>query len=173
MLKPAICYKKEIEEEFDKLRYSEKAMYFNGCIEDGRIEISDEPSENRFQFAIVSPYDQLIGYISYWREWYDDSATRFGLITFKDTYKDYVRAEHRKTAPIVASAIREVMRQLDGIHRIEWRCVAGNHAARKYDRICCKVKGYRYRTIWLFDVFKDRQGNYRDCYIYELIKKED
>lgn len=166
MIVPAILYKEELIREFDKLRYTEKAMLFNGCIQDDSLQISDEPSENRFQYAIVDHNEQLVGYISYWREWYDDSATNFGLISFMD------RIEGRSTAPIMASAIREIIHQLDGVHRIEWRCIGGNPAARTYARICEKVKGYRFRNLWLFDVFKDRQGNYRDCYIYELIRKE-
>lgn len=52
------------------------------------------------------------------------------------------------------------------LHRIEWRVVSGNPVKKHYDKFCKKYNG---NIIKLTDVFKDKYGNYRDSYIYEIL----
>jgi hypothetical protein len=45
--------------------------------------------------------------------------------------------------------------------------IGGNPVKRHYDKFCAKHNGNR---VVLHDVCKDENGNYRDEYIYEIIK---
>ena len=52
--------------------------------------------------------------------------------------------------------------------RVEWRMVGGNPVQKHYDRFCEKFGGNR---VVLHQVTKDENGNYRDVYIYEIVKE--
>ena len=54
------------------------------------------------------------------------------------------------------------------LHRVEWRMVGGNPAERGYDSFCKRHNGTKHI---LKDAIKDRNGNYRDDVIYEIVNK--
>ena len=56
------------------------------------------------------------------------------------------------------------------LHRVEWRMIGGNPAERAYDRFCKKYNGTKHI---LKDVMKDREGNYHDDIIYEIITTKE
>lgn len=164
MLVPAVCYKDQIEHYSDVLRYSDEAIFYNGCTETGRIQITTEPTEGRYQWAIVDKNMDLVGYISYMVDYYSSNAYGFGLITFVDN------------KPAMMVGIREAIRNIRkmNLNRLEFRCVGGNPAYKKYVDICALVEAqdiYRYRVIRLVDVFKDAYGNYHDQFIFELLRE--
>jgi len=190
MLVPAIVYKDELIKQFDLLRYSEKAMYFNGCIEFGRLNISDEASEGRFQFAIVEEKiiededknedieeekkedkeikktTELIGYLGFYVDFYASGVWGVGLISFKD-----------KPSWVITNAVKEMITMIESYnpHRVEFRAIEGNPAVKAYDKIRTK---YAESFMWdvnkfvLKDTFRDRQGKFRDSYIYEFVRRE-
>lgn len=167
MLVPAIQYKDEIEKEFQKIQYSEKYLWYTGSIDNYDLEVKTEG--DKFAFAIITYIhgrEVLVGYVSFRVDWYCSMAYNFSLIKFLD-------------APMVmARAIREVMRMVESfnLHRIDFRCVSGNPAEKKYDeiirRICCEGKydgvGHRFR-----DNIRDYRGEYHDTIVYELIRREE
>lgn len=184
MLVPAITYKETIEQYFKEIQYSDKYLWYTGSIDNYDIEVTTEG--DKFAFAIVYE-EELIGYVSFRVDWYCSMAYNFGLIKFKDKVEDkeefvyvhgYPTGEHPliPTTKIMASAIREVIRMIESfnLHRIDFRCVSGNPAEKKYDkisrRICCEWEydgvGHRFR-----DNIRDWKGNYHDTIMYELIRR--
>ena len=157
MLIPAILKKQEIENAFKKYYYSDEMMFETGSLDNWLPEISENPNGSRYQFAIVDDKAKLIGYIDYTIDWYSSCAHHFGLISFD------------KGNILIGKALQEIMDKLINeyhLHRIEWRMIGGNPVERSYDRFCKKYNGNKYV---LKDVFKDRQGNYHDDCIYEII----
>lgn len=174
MLVPAIVYKEELLKKFDLLRYSDKAVWFNGCIENGSFQISDEPSEGRFQYAIVEKeltldcqeITRVVGYLGFYVGFYDRGVWGVGLISFDD-----------EPNPIITSAVREMIRIFKeyNLHRIEFRAIEGNPAVERYDRLAMLFVSkypYSFTRLKMTDVFRDRRGYFRDSYIYEFLKIE-
>lgn len=172
MLVPAITYKETIEQEFQEIQYSDKYLWYTGSIDNYDIEVKTEG--DKFAFAIVDKSDELygdivIGYISFRVDWYCSMAYNFSLIKFDITEDSLC------STLIMANAIREVIRMIESfkLHRIDFRCVSGNPAEKKYDkiirRICCEGKydglGHRFR-----DNIRDYRGEYHDTIMYELIR---
>ena len=69
-------------------------------------------------------------------------------------------------------AEREVFNKLEELvntlHRVEWRAVGGNPACRGYDSFIKKHNGNKHI---LKDCIKDRNGNYHDDIIYEIVNE--
>lgn len=157
MLIPAIVKKNDIIEEFKKLYYTDDMMYETGSIGNWIPNIQEETDSGRFQYAIIDTRENLIGYLEYSINWYSSCASRFCLISFD------------KGNPIVGKVLYEEMNKLINdykLHRIEWKMVGDNPAERSYDRFCKKYNGIKHV---LKDVFKDKNGNYHDDIIYEII----
>lgn len=169
MLIPATMMKTEIEQAFARIAYTDKRMYFDGCIENYTVEIKEEAE--KYQFAIVIPKKYadgyiLIGFISFRVHFYDSCAYNFGLIRFHD---------NDNAKKIMAGAIRQVIRMIDdmNLHRIDFRCVRDNPAADKYAKLMINPKtkeNYDCLLHMLVDTFRDRTGEYHDTLIYELIR---
>lgn len=168
MLVPAIVYKDELTKKYDLMRYSDEAIYYNGCIEFGRLQITDEPSEGRFQYGIINEKtNELVGYIAYYVDFYARSVWGIGLVSFD-----------KKPNLLITLAVIEVMKQIESYnpHRVEFRAVEGNPAVKAYDKIRIRYQEtfkWDANKIVLKDTFKDRQGNFRDSYIYEFVRRED
>ena len=52
------------------------------------------------------------------------------------------------------------------LHRIEWRAVDGNPACRGYDNFIKRHNGIKHI---LKDSIRDKDGNYHDDIIYEIV----
>ena len=178
MLVPAIVYKDELIKKFDRLRYSDKAVWFNGCIENGGLNITEETTDGKFQYAIVDReerflcngdtkhIDKVVGYLGFYIGFYDRGVWGIGLVSFDD-----------KPNPVITSAIREAIKMFQDydLHRIEFRAIEGNPAVERYDKIATKFASnnpYTFTKHRMRDVFRDRKGFYRDSYIYEFLKIE-
>lgn len=164
MLVPAIMMKQEIEEAFNKLLYTDKLMWYDGCIDNFTHEVTTE--EDKYAFAIVREdrYDsyELIGYISFRISWYISEAFNFGLIKFAE-----------KDEQIMASALCEVVHMLKSfkVHRIDFRCVVDNPVFPKYCKLVSQFVGaYNIKKFTLKDCMRDRKGKYHDMAIFELIR---
>ena len=158
MLIPAISKKYEIIQEFRKLQYTDNLMLEVGCCDNYMPNIIEEPNRETYQYAIVNSEDKLIGYIGYEIDWYSSCAHNFGLMSFD------------KGNALIGKEVYNIMMDLienKKLHRIEWYMVGGNPAERSYDKLCQKYNGNK---IILHDVFKDRNGNYRNSIIYEIIQ---
>lgn len=173
MLVPAACYKEEIEKAYARLAYTDKLMWYDGCIDNFRHELTDE--SDKYHFAIVEN-GRLLGYVSFRVDWYCSMAYNFGLMSFIDGYADDNDFYgYKSTKPAIFKAIREVIRMVEGfnLHRIDWRCVGGNPAERGYLGIL-KLFEDKYdiaRGVFR-DNMKDRHGNYHDTIMFEMIKKD-
>lgn len=166
MLVPAIAYSAELNKKFNLMRYSDEAICFNGCIEFGGLQISDEPSEGKFQYAILDK-GEVVGYMGYYVDFYCSGMWGIGLVSFDD-----------KPNRAIASAVLHILKKIQeyNLHRVEFRAIEGNHANFNYEnfiKLANKSGEFYAREIKLLDTFKDRQGNYRDSYIYEFIRRSD
>lgn len=159
MLKPAAIYKNMIEAQMLKYFYTEEMFLVTGCLNNWIPEIADEPDENTFQYAIVDGNGNLIGYLCYEVDWYSLKAYNFGVISFD------------KGNPIIGEDLYSTIKKLyNRMHKIEWKMIEGNPVERNYDHICDRFNGYKH---FLTDSIKDKDGNYRDDIIYEIINKEN
>lgn len=173
MLVPATCYKEEIEKAYARLAYTDKLMWYDGCIENFRHELTDD--SDKYHFAIVEN-NTLLGYVSFRVDWYCSMAYNFGLMSFTDTYADDNDFYgYKSTKPVIFKAIREVIRMVKSfnLHRIDFRCVSGNPAEKNYAGIVSMfTREYNVRRVAFKDNMKDRHGNYHDTIMFEMIKKE-
>ena len=55
---------------------------------------------------------------------------------------------------------------VSALHRVEWRAVGGNPACRGYDNFIKKHNGKKHI---LKDSIRDKDGNYHDDIIYEIV----
>lgn len=103
-------------------------------------EVESIPKHNRFVVCIYLKNDARTGI----RKTFD----RGNLMIGKDLYYELERLvkKHR---------------------RIEWRMVGGNHVEKQYDKFCKKHNGTKHI---LKDAIRDKEGNYRDSIIYEIVK---
>ena len=69
MLCPAIVYKDEICKKFKEYYYSNDMLNFNGCLFSSVPQISEEPSDSIFQYAVVDK-EEVVGYFCYQINWY-------------------------------------------------------------------------------------------------------
>lgn len=165
MLIPAICKKDELTYEFDRLRYSDDLIFYNGCIEDGRIYIQGEDNSTLgcFQYAICDNEENVVGYLAYHIDYYSSSLFNVGLINFKKDKRSYMP---------IAGAVFKLIEEGKALNRVEFRAIEGNPAISFYDKAFnyFKDKGYVTRKLMLVEVFKDRKGKYHNDYIYEFVK---
>lgn len=155
MLVPAILYKEQIVKEFQKYFYTTDMLYEMGCMGNWTPNIFDCPDENQFQYAIVDKNKNLIGYLGYSVDWYTSKAYNFGLFSFDRGNMVIGRDVFDKLEDLVST-----------LHKIEWRAVGGNPACRAYDNFIKKHNGNKHV---LKDSIKDRDGNYHDGIIYEIV----
>lgn len=156
MLVPAILYKEQIKEEFQKYYYTTDMMYETGCMENWTPNIAECPEGSQFQYAIVDNNEKLIGYFAYEVDWYVSKAYNFGLFSFD------------RGNPLVGKDVFNKLEELvNTLHRVEWRAVGGNPACREYDRFIKKHNGTKHA---LKDSIKDKNG-YHDDFIYEIVSE--
>lgn len=155
MLVPAILYKDEIRKEFQKLYYTEDMFLETGGIDNWMPDVKDIPEDYNFQFAIVSQ-NNVIGYLSYYIDYYIDKVYNFGLISFD-----------RGNLVVGEDLYNELVKLIKKHHRVEWRMVGGNPVERHYDKFCKDHNGSKHVFK---DALKDRDGNYHDDILYEIVK---
>ena len=158
MLVPAILYKEQIKKEFQKYYYTTDMMYETGCMCNWSPEIAECPNESQFQYAIVDKNEKLVGYLGYSVDWYASKAYNFGLFSF-DRGNILVGRD-------VFNKLEELIKKL---HRVEWRAVGGNPACRGYDNFIKRHNGTKHI---LKDAIKDKDGNYHDDIIYEIVSSK-
>ena len=169
MIVPAICKKDELTVAFDKLRYSDKLVFYNGTIDDSRFYCygtgDSDWTNGRFQYAICDSEETLIGYVAYTIDYYSSCCYNFGLMSFVDEPSIYI-----------ALAIREVIGniQKQKLNRIEFRAIQGNPVIGSYDKLrdYFSEHGYKTKKHTFTQVFKDRYGEYHDDYMYEFVRKK-
>lgn len=155
MLKPAILYKQELEKLFAEKIYTEDFFYYVGYPQ--YFEIPEiKVRENDYQWAILDD-DKVIGYFAYRIELYTDNVYSFGLISFDKG--------NIKLARDVYNKLKELINKH---HRVEWRAIQGNPAIRGYTRFCKKYNGC---ILTHRDSVKDIDGNYRNEYVFEVVKE--
>ena len=175
MLKPAIAYKEQIEKAFRNIQYSDKMIWYDGCIDIYDHEIKTEG--DKYAFAIVYG-EQIIGYVSFRVDWYCSMVYNFGLIKFLDTYFDTDEQMIKNSTPLMLTAIRDIIRMVESFnpHRIDFRCVGGNPAEDGYNGIVRLLRNsgkYNVRVVDFIDNIRDRKGEYRNTIMYELIRQEN
>lgn len=130
-------------------------LYETGCMENWTPDIVDCPNESQFQYAIVDKNEKLIGCLGYLVDWYASKAYNFGLFSFD------------RGNVLVGKDIFDKLEELvNALHRIEWRAVGDNPACRGYDNFIKKHNGNKHI---LKDAIKDKDGNYHDDIIYEIV----
>lgn len=167
MIVPAIVYKDEIENQFKRIQYTDKYLWYTGSIDNYNIEV--ETTENRFAYAIVHN-DHVIGYISFRVDWYCSMAYNFGLVRFADP-------QDKAATAVMTSAIMQIIKMILGfnLHRIDFRCISGNPAQRNYDGIIDiieKTQDYWVNKLIFTDNIKDYKGRYHSTICYELLSQK-
>lgn len=157
MLVPAILYKEQIEKRFQRYFYTIDMLYETGSLDNWMPNIVGCPSERLFQYAIVDKNEKLIGFLEYSVDWYASKAYNFGLFSFD-----------RGNILAVADTLRELEKLVSTMHRVEWRAVSGNPACRGYDDFITRHNGKKHV---LKDSIKDKNGNYHDDIIYEIVNR--
>ena len=66
MLVPAMCYKEEIERAVARLAYTDKLMWYDGCIENFRHELTDESDKYHFAIDLFQGRLVLLNGIQFW-----------------------------------------------------------------------------------------------------------
>lgn len=155
MLVPAISYREQIINKMQEYFYTDDMMYEVGDLDNYVPNIADEPDRYTFQYAIVDEINNLIGYMSYTIDWYASCVYNFGLFSFD-----------RGNILVGRDVFTKMEELVHKFHRVEWRMVGGNPVENSYDNFCNKYSGSKYV---MKDVFRDRDGNYRDSIIYEII----
>ena len=158
MLVPAVLYKEQIIKEMQKYYYTDDMMYEVGELDNRVPDIANEPDRWTFQYAIIDGKENLIGYLAYSVDWYASCVYNFGLFSFS-----------RGSVLLGRDLFTKMEELVSNFHRIEWRVVGGNPVERSYNKFCEKHGGTKHV---LKDVIKDRDGNYRDVIIYEVINNE-
>ena len=157
MLKPAICYKEQIENALKEYFYSDDMMYYVGDIDSYLLQVNDSGENGRYQWAVVDSKDKLIGYIDYTVDRYSSRACNFGAFSFD------------KGNPLMGKELYGLFEKLiNTLHRVEFRAVSGNPAVKGYDKFLQKHSDIGKKHV-LKDVFKDANGKYHDDYIYEFV----
>lgn len=158
MLVPAILYKDEIIKGMQKYFYTNDMMFETGCMENWTPHIFDCPNESQFQYAIIDKSEKLIGYLGYSVDWYTSKVYNFGLFSFD-----------RGNILVGRDVFNKLEELIKTFHRVEWRAVGGNSACRGYDSF---IKSHGGNKHILKDAIKDKDGNYHDDIIYEIVKQE-
>lgn len=158
MLVPAILYKEQILEGFKKYYYTKDMLYETGCMCNWSPEIVECPNESQFQYAIVDKNKKLIGYLGYSVDWYVSKAYNFGLFSFE-----------RGNLQVPNDVFEKLEELVNTLHRVEWRAVGGNPACRGYDNFIKRHNGMKHV---LKDSIRDKNGNYHDDIIYEIVNEE-
>lgn len=130
-------------------------MYGSGGVENYMPEIEDCPESWQFQWAIVNKGGKLIGYLGYYVDWYVSRAYNFGLFSFD-----------RGNALIGKDVFEKLEELIKTLHRVEWRAVGGNPACKGYDNFIKRHNGNKHI---LKDAIRDKDGNYHDDIIYEIV----
>lgn len=157
MLKPAICYKEELEKNFAEELYTDKFFWYAGygnCTEPPEIK----PKDGRYQWVIIGEDGHVEGYFAYQIGPETDTVFNIGLYSFNGN------------GLYVVNSVLKKMNELVNEHRrIEWRMVGGNPIQEAYDQFCKKNGG---NIVKLHQVIKDIHGKWHDEYIYEIVKGE-
>ena len=123
MLKPAICYKAEIENALKEYFYTDDMMFYQGCVNSYLIEVSEKGKDGHFQYAVIGDGDKLIGYIAYTIDYYSSCAYNFGAFSFE------------RGNPVMGRELFSILENLvNRMHRVEFRAISGNPAVKGYDK---------------------------------------
>lgn len=155
MLKPAILYKDELEKCFAEYLYTEDYYYYmgyNGGNELPNLEVAD----NHYQYAVVDNDNNVIGYFAYRLDERTYSVYNFGMFSFV-----------RDNFLFVQNVMVKMKELVKKYNRVEWRVISGNPIVKVYDDFCKKYNGNK---VCLHNVTLDLNNNFRDEYIYEIIK---
>jgi hypothetical protein len=156
MLKPAIIYKDYIEQNIKEYYYSEDMLLLTASLESWKLNIVEEDEGGtRYQWAICNKEEECIGYLGYNIDWYQSSVFNIVIFSFD-----------RGNPTIGREVFKKFEELINRFHRIEWNAVEGNPAIKSYDRFCKKHKGKKHIFT---DTIRDKEGNYRDTYLYEII----
>lgn len=157
MIKPAICYKTEIEDALKEYFYTDDMMYYQGCIENHLIEVKEGGETGCYQYAVVGKNENLIGYIAYYIDFYSSCAYNFGAFSFE------------RGNPLMGKELFNLLEQLlNSMHRVEFRAVSGNPAVKGYDKFLERHADIGKKHVFR-DEFRDTHGNYHDIYLYEFV----
>lgn len=158
MIIPAVIVKDKIEELVKEHYYTDKMLYYTGEFGSYPFNIAESTEDGRYDWAIMSSDNRVIGYIGYRLDWVNLCAHNFGMYCFEENNPEF------------GIGVKEVLDKLFSynLHRIEWRMVGGNPVEKHYDRFC---KRYGGNKVVLHDVIKDQYGKWHDAMIYEIINE--
>ena len=160
MLKPAICYKEQIENALKEYFYTDDMMYYTGWIDSHLISVDDSCENGKYQYSVIDKENNLVGYITYSVDRYSSCAYNFGAFSFD------------RGNPIMGKELFDLLEKLvNTLHRVEFRAISGNPAVRGYDKFLKKHSDIGKKHI-LKDVFRDASGKYHDDYVYEFVNFE-
>ena len=157
MIVPAVTVKEEIEKLFKSNYYTDEMYFYTGDPGSYPANIAESTEDGRYDWAVMSSDNRVIGFISYRLDWSNLCANNFGMYCFE------------KNSPEFGIGVKQVMDKLFSynLHRIEWRMISGNPVERHYDKFCEHYDGNK---VVLHDVIRDQYGKWHDCMVYEIIR---
>lgn len=159
MIKPAICFKEEIEKALAEYFYSEEMFFYRGCLENRLLAVYDNSDDGLIQLAVLDDKENLIGFIEFTMNHYSSCASDFGAFSFD------------KGNPIMGKELFTLFEELlKTVHRLTFSAIEGNPATRGYDHFLQRHKDIGNKHVFI-DTIKDRKGNYRNSYLYEFVNK--
>lgn len=156
VLKPAILFKEDLLQLFANEIYSEDYFFLMGYPHLNELP-QIEAKQNSYQWAVIDPNcGRPVGWFDYQIDPLMDCVSQFWLKSFD-----------RGNPSIILTVARQMEALIKRHHRVEWRGVEGNPVIRHYDKLCAKYHGNKYV---LHDETKTPDGEYRDMYLYEIVK---
>lgn len=165
MLVPAFNYIEELSFYFNEELYSNKYFYY--CGYPHAITLPNfEAIDNHYKYAILDKDTNIIGYFCYSVDPYLKSVDRIGMYSFGDDISNGLQ--------VLQDCFNKLNELAIKYHRIEWRGIGGNPANNLYRQIIGKYRkkyGFHADIHTLTDAVMDKNNQYADSYIYEIINE--
>lgn len=160
MLDIAKKYEKEFQDKYIQTWYDDKYQYYRDSSGDRIPQLADNCYDRR-DFVSLNKEGEVIGFISYFFNDVNESASQFGAISFD------------RSNPIFADDLRQVIADIFfkfNLNRIEFWCFADNPAIKGYRAF---IKRYGGREVGhLRSSCKLVDGKFHDSVIFEIMKKD-
>ena len=108
-----------------------------------------------------SETENPIGYLSYTLNPIMNSIGNIQIYSFE------------KSLTFIKDIFNKINEFVELHHKVTWVCVQGNNLEKAYDKLLkyFERKGYKVNKGISYDSTKDKEGNYRNGIIYEIINK--
>lgn len=154
-------YQNKLNEEWQKIVYTDKYKYYNFSNYWGyTIDLATD-SWNRLQFVSVDKNDNVIGYFCAYLERSMNKVTGIAAMNFRNVNITFSKDFYKFLTDLF---------EVHKFHKIEWQVAIGNPAEKIYDKI---IKKYGGNIVGIeHESTKFDDGKYYDVKEYEIMKSD-